>query len=453
MNRRRKINNLFRKPLTIRVVRFFLLFVILISLFATYLFLNNELVFADEILSKQEEEEMEAKIKELEEKIGKYREEIIDNQKKARTLELELSILDDQISRIELEIQRMDLVISNLNRKIAQKEADIREVERQVDLEKTALAELIRQISKYDDVSFLEIILGRDKLSDFLSELKALENVQDQTQETLNKIHILKKELEEEKTELKKQKEEQIGLRFTQQSQRVSLEKKTNEKETLLEQTEGEERLFSQLIEKTEKDIEAVKNRLYYLKGIISDGEIRFEDAYKFAKFASIYTGIRPAFLLAILSRESGLGRNIGTGSWRIDMKPTQRKYYLQICRELGISPDDKPVSKKQWYGWGGAMGPAQFMPATWLGYKDRVAEITGNNPPSPWNVKDAFVAAALYLVNKGADQQTYNAEWKAAMVYLAGSNWDKPYLAFYGDQVMALATQFQEDINMLEKE
>ncbi|GAH19157.1 unnamed protein product, partial [marine sediment metagenome] len=168
---------------------------------------------------------------------------------------------------------------------------------------------------------------------------------------------------------------------------------------------------------------------------------------------ASIYTGIRPAFLLAILSRESGLGRNIGTGTWRVDMKPSQRKYYIEICDKLGISPDKYPVSKKVWYGWGGAMGPAQFLPATWLGYETRVTEITGNNPPSPWNVKDAFVAAALYLVNKGANQQTHYVEWKSAMIYLAGSNWSKPYLAFYGDQVMALATQFQREVDILEQE
>lgn len=97
-------------------------------------------------------------------------------------------------------------------------------------------------------------------------------------------------------------------------------------------------------------------------------------------------------------------------------------------------------------------MGPAQFLPATWLGYETRVTEITGNNPASPWNVKDAFVASALYLVNKGADQKTYDTEWKSAMIYLAGSNWSKPYLAFYGDQVMALAAQFQREIDILEK-
>jgi len=401
--------------------------------------------------SSDEEKEMEAKIRELEEKISKYRTGVATNQQRAKTLQGEISILNDEIERAELEIKRIDITIQKLDTKIGEKKVVIREIEREVDLEKTALAELIREIGKYDDVSYLEMLLARAQLSDFLSEIRSLENFQDQIQQALNKINNLKANMEQEKTVLVDEKNEQLGLKAIQDEQRAILDAKNKEKKTLLDQTKGQEQLFTQLVKKTQLDIEAVKNKLYFLKGFIGGESLRFEDAYKYAKFASIYTGVRPAFLLAILSRESELGKNVGTGTWREDMKPSQRPYYLQICEELNLSPDTYPVSKKQWYGWGGAMGPAQFMPATWLGYKDRIAEITGDNPPSPWNIKDAFVAAGLYLANKGASQQTYNVEWKAAMMFLAGGNWSKSYLSFYGDQVMILAKQFQDQIDILE--
>jgi len=399
-----------------------------------------------------QEQEAEAKLKELETKITQYKEAIAQNQQKTKTLKTEIAIMDAQINSTELEIQRIELLIKKLDKQINQKQASIREIERQVDLEKTTLGELVREIRKYDDISFLEVILGKGQLSDFLSELRSLENFQEQIQHELERISDLKKNLEQEKEDLTEEKEEQASLKSLQNEQRINLENKKKERKTLLDQTKGQENLFNQLIKKTQLDIEAVKNKLYFLKGLTGDGSLRFEDAYKYAKFASIYTGVRPAFLLAILSRESELGKNIGTGTWRVDMKPSQREYYLQICQELNIDPDQYPVSKKVWYGWGGAMGPAQMMPATWLGYKTRIAEITGNNPPSPWNIKDAFTAAALYLANKGANQQTYNTEWKAAMMYLAGSNWQKASLSFYGDQVMSRAQQFQEQVDILEK-
>jgi len=400
----------------------------------------------------QEEVEMEAKIQELEGKISQYREAIIANQNKAKSLETEINTLDNEINKAELEIKRIDLIIHKLDLQIKEKEASIKQIERGVELEKSALAEVIREISKYDDVSLLEIVLKRGQFSDFLTEVNLLENFQGQVQELLNKIYNLKSETEREKESLSDEKEEHLALQEIQARQRTALEKAKKDKKTLLEQTKGQEALFTQLVKKTQLDIEAIKNKLFELKGMISGESLRFEDAYKFAKFASIYTGVRPAFLLAVLSRESELGKNVGTGTWRVDMKPSQRPYYLQICEKLNLNPDGQPVSKKQWYGWGGAMGPAQMLPATWLGYEAKIAEITGNNPPSPWNIKDSFVAAAFYLANKGADQKTYNAEWRAAMMYLAGANWNKSYLAFYGDQIMDLAEEIQEQINILER-
>ena len=427
-----------------------MVFILLLGLSNPLLWGKGGFVLAE--IDSEEQAQMEAKLKELEDKISTYQAQIKVNQQKSRTLETEIAILDGEINTAELEIQRINLIIANLERKIAEKEAAIREIERQVDLEKAALTVLIRELSLYDDVSFLEIILGRNQLSDFFSELRSLESFQNQIQNALNEIKVMKQTLEQEKLALDEERNEQKILKGVQEEQRTISAVKKQQKKTLLEQTKGQENLFSQLIVKTEKDVEAVRSRLYFLKGIVLDGQLSFGQAYEYAKFASIYTGVRPAFLLAILSRESDLGKNIGTGSWRVDMKPSQRSYYLQICEKLGINPDKYPVSKKAWYGWGGAMGPAQFLPATWLGYESRIAEITGNNPPSPWNVKDAFVAAALYLANKGANQQTYDVEWKAAMIYLAGSRWNKPYLAFYGDQVMSLTAQFQEQIDILEK-
>lgn len=437
-------------------IEIFALFVILIGLFALYTFgvagIFNSAFAAEDEITKEGEQEMEAKIKELEDKITKYKTSINLNQQKAKTLQGEIGNLDNEIEKAELEIKRINIIVGDLNSKISKKETSIKEIERQVELETTALSALIREMSNYDDISLLEMILGREKFSDFLSELRSIENFQNQLQLTIEKFSQTKIDLEKEKEDLNNNKEEQLSLKELQEEQRINVESKKKEKKTILEQTKGQEQLFAQLVKRTQMDVEAVKNQLYFLKGIIKDGQLRFEDAYKFAKFALIYTGVRPAFLLAILSRESGLGKNVGKGTWQVDMKPSQRRYYQQICEELGISPDDNPVSKKQWYGWGGAMGPAQMMPATWLGYKQKIADITGNNPPSPWNIKDAFVAAALYLANKGANQKTYDAEWKAAMMYLAGSNWSKPYLAFYGDQVMSLASKLQEEIDILEK-
>ena len=176
-----------------------------------------------------------------------------------------------------------------------------------------------------------------------------------------------------------------------------------------------------------------------------------FGDMYQYAKEASKVTGVRPAVILGILREETNLGQNVGTGNWLVDMKaPRDTEPFKQICSELGLDPNSQPVSKRQSYGYGGAMGPAQFIPSTWVLYKDRIAKASGQNPPNPWDPRTATFAAAILMMDNGADGGTAAAERKAALKYLAGSGWNKPAYAFYGDAVMQFAAEYQKDIDVL---
>jgi len=239
-----------------------------------------------------------------------------------------------------------------------------------------------------------------------------------------------------------------LQLKALQEIQRASLKIQQNEKSKLLTQTKGEEAAYQKMLTKAKADATAIKKRMYLLEGV--GLSMTLEEAYKHAKFAADRTGTRPAFLLAVLKQESSWGTNVGTGTWKKDMHTRDQKAFLQICDELNLDPNQMPVSRKPSYGWGGAMGPAQFLPATWLSYKDEVARLTGHNPPSPWNIDDAFTAAALKLANAGANQKTASAEWKAAMIYFAGSRWGKAVYSFYGDSVMELAEIIQGQLDVI---
>ena len=93
-------------------------------------------------------------------------------------------------------------------------------------------------------------------------------------------------------------------------------------------------------------------------------------------------------------------------------------------------------------------MGPAQFLPSTWLLFEDRVSSLTGHNPADPWSVEDAFMASALYLADAGATAKTRDKELRAAKAYISGSpNCTKYICNFYSKEVLRIATLIEPNL------
>jgi peptidoglycan hydrolase CwlO-like protein len=397
--------------------------------------------------------DLENQIRQKQEEINQYQQKIRENQQKAKTLKNEIQILEDQISQIRLEIKQIDLTIQKSTLNIQEIDSQINSLEEKISQKKDLLAEYIRTVARYDQETLLEVILKNEKFSDFFDEINALESIQEEIHSVLGAIQGLKKELEEQKSELENEREEQYRLKSLQLIQKRTVEKRQWQKEHILNKTKGEERLYQQLIQGTEKEIAFIKEQLSLLERY----HLTLEEAIAHAIFAASKTGIRPAFLLGVLEAESRLGLNVGKGNWQKDMYQCYRKLgyftkaereknaFFQICQELGLDPDLQPVSAEPWYGCGGAMGVAQFMPTAWLAYKNRVAALTGHNPPNPWEHRDAFTAAAIKLADGGANQRTEIGERTAYAKYLAGGRYQRWIYSKVTDYVIKLANNFQQ--------
>jgi len=411
----------------------------ILILFFLILAINSNIVFADE---------KDDKIRQLESQIEQYNQEIVKKQSEAQSLSNQISIFELQVKQTQAEIDATNLSIKQLTSAINQKEKNISEKEKEIEDKNVLLARYLRQVQRSDQGSLLEFLLKNRRFSDFFNDLNSISNIQNQIHDTLLKIKDLKEKLVKEKDDLESDKAEQEQLKHIQNKQKTALEAAKKGKQKLLDQTKGQEKTYQQLIAKTRADIEAIKNQPYNLA---MDFKMTFDEALSYALKASINTGVRPAFLMAILKIESDWGGNVGKGTWRTDMHPRDFNAFTAITSALGLNPDSTPVSKKPSYGWGGAMGPAQFIPTTWILFEEAVAKLTGHNPPSPWNLEDAFTASGLMLAESGADKQTYAAESKAAKIYIAGGRWNRSLTArIYSNNVMAEAARIQKDINIL---
>lgn len=391
---------------------------------------------------------LEAQLKEVLQKIEEYKEELDKISKQKNSLQREINYYNTLVKKLNLEIEAIEIEIKELDKEIAQTQSSIAFTKDKITQNKEKMKEVLRELYKNQKKSLIDILIETNQLSDFFNRLVTLDKLQISLQESIDNLKLIQKELLEKEAQLEDEQAQKVALLNVQEIKKQELTNVLAQKQKILALTKGKEANYQKLLKESEKTAAQIRTKIYQLAGGVKD--ITFETALKYAELASQVTGVRPALILAVLDYESKIGRNVGTCNYKKAMNPKEWPMFEAIVKELGLDPDQMPVSCKPWYGWGGAMGPAQFLPSTWLKYKERIANITGHNPPSPWNIIDSFVAAALYLADAGADKKTWQAEWRAAMIYFAGSNWQKPAFRFYGNDVMKLAESYQKDIDVL---
>lgn len=407
-------------------------------------------------------EELEQQLRDIERQISQYEKELAVTKTEKNTLANAIKRLRTEQANLRLQIQSTALKITDLKKKITTTEQKMQRTTVRIEQLRLQIAELLRLLHQKDTESLLENLSTGDGLAHVFTEIKNYSRLSLALEQLLNEVERTKAELARQKELFAEQQEDTTNLFALQTIQQKELGNNLSEHSQLLQETRGKEELYQQALNDSKKRAAEIRNRIYELLG--GGKQISFGEAVQIADWVSGQTGARTAFLLAILTQESNLGKNVGTcnrpgdppeKSWREVMKPERdHAPFLKITEELGRDPDITPVScpmrdkNGNRVGWGGAMGPAQFIPSTWMGYRAKVTQLTGK-PANPWDIRDAFIAAAIKLKADGADG-TKDGEWKAAMRYFSGSTNTK--YRFYGDNVLKLAEKYQQDIEELNR-
>ncbi len=415
--------------------------------------------------ASEERTQLEQELQKLEAEIDSIEGDITKTQQEKKTFENQITILKNKIKKLDLEIQKSSKLVLDLKSQIVDTEESITKTIEDVGTKKEQLAQILRNIAQEDAKTFPEVVLSGPTLSEFFSNVLSLEVLHQKNKDLLKSLVELQSYLGVQKGNLESEKQEEEHYQRIQVLQKQESQSNKAQTEKLLSATKGKESEYQKLLSDRKKKAQEIRTRIFELIGVPQAPT--FGEALEIANSISVQTGVRPALLLAVLTQESSLGKNVGqcflkdtqtgdgvrssTGAFvRKVMKPTRDvQPFLQITQELSRDSFSTAVSCPipSVGGYGGAMGPAQFIPSTWIRYRDRLASLLGR-PADPWNIRDAFYAAALYLSDYGATAQTYNAEWKAAMIYFSGST--NTRYRFYGDSVMRIAQGYEEDIKAL---
>jgi len=405
---------------------------------------------------------LESELSALEKEITAKQKELNSQKGQSVSISRDIAILTTQINKAKLDIRSKNLTIEKLGGEINQKSKQIKLLSTRIENEKASLAQLIRKERELENKSLVVLILSQNNLSEAYGDIQVFASIKDSIRKSVNEINGIKDETEVQKKGLEDKKNKEIDVKDELETTKRKVELSEAEKKELLSISKNKESEYQKVLDQKAKRRAEILTALFSLRDISA---IPFSKALEYANLASEKTGIRPAFLLAILTQESNLGANqgscyltntetgagVGVNSGNLInnvMKPTRDvKPFIQITTNLGRDPYKTLVSCPWTSGYGGAMGPSQFIASTWKIIEGKVAKLLNIKTPDPWNPKDAFMASAIYLMDLNAMAGSYTAERDAACRYYSGRPCSAPNVknAFYGNAVMAKAKNIQE--------
>lgn len=188
------------------------------------------------------------KIKEMRDKQEKYTEELRKTQSEKTTLANQLAILDNRAAKTELDIENVKADIDVTGLEIKKIKVEIKNTDKKIDNEKEHLASILRLMHKQDRVGALEIILLNNNLSEFLNQVKYLENINSEVGESLDNLKIYKSGNEKKLSFLNKKNQELNALKNDLSDKKIKLEEEQNTKIFILNQTRSNEKEYQRLI-------------------------------------------------------------------------------------------------------------------------------------------------------------------------------------------------------------
>lgn len=193
-------------------------------------------------------------IDDLRGKQKKYQEEISAKREEKLSLSNQLSIIDSKLAKTEIDIQETELEIDKISLEVRKVEIDKNKLEEKIKTQKSQVGGLLRLIYKQEQVSTLEALLLNENLSDFLNQLKYLQNTNEKLAKSVENLKDQRTLLEKSLDILDEKSQEADDLKLKLEEKKESLVYEQDQKEVILVQTQESESKFQELLAKAKRE-------------------------------------------------------------------------------------------------------------------------------------------------------------------------------------------------------
>lgn len=166
-------------------------------------------------------------LNDVHQQINQTQSELNKGKKQEKQLSNQIKQLESQIGATEKEINNLNGGISETEQKIAAVQKNLAAVEAEMEAQDDELQNRLRAMYKNDDVGMIQILLGSDDITDFMTNMDMVQRIFDNDVEILKdmeaqheKIEVQKKQLETLQAKLETQKQQQADKQASLQASR-----------------------------------------------------------------------------------------------------------------------------------------------------------------------------------------------------------------------------------------
>ncbi len=235
--------------------------------------------FSVNIAMAQTAEQLQAQIEERNERLKEIEKEIASFESALKEVGAEKDTLQRAIDQLNLErkkvladIKYTQSKIDSTDLTISKLELDIAETERHINVNKSAIAEILRNLNINDDDTLIELLLRHDNLAEFWNEIESLETVRTSMQDKVYELTALQANLSGARNDETIKRGELVSLKNQYSGQQAILEGNKKEKSQLLTATENEEAQYQAQLEAKKtareqllKEVQEIETQLQYI--------------------------------------------------------------------------------------------------------------------------------------------------------------------------------------------
>ena len=196
--------------------------------------------------------ELQKQIEVLEKEADLYRGNITSEQVKAKSLQGEISILNNQINKIKTQISITSKNIDKTRIEILGLESKLVDTQKRIDYKKNTVGRLLSEVYRQDNENLLLVLLKNLNISNFFVKTEALASVNTSLLGLIDELRGEKDNLETHKSESEVKKQNLEDLNYKQTLQNNSLSQTKSGKNQLLTQTKGQEAQYQKMLVEVE---------------------------------------------------------------------------------------------------------------------------------------------------------------------------------------------------------